>query len=108
MRPSESIPSIMEGFVYRALIGIHSMPPCIGGLAPKIRRGQHAPLGLKPLLLGWSNPDGLDVDELPDAIGGELSAVARAFDPVKRQAWIRGHHAIDEDLTGLDVAGQTA
>src|SRR5215475_13505694 len=39
MRPSESIPSTMEGTVYRALIYIHSTPPCIGGLAPRIRRG---------------------------------------------------------------------
>src|SRR5258705_5450774 len=66
--------------------------------------GAVALLDLAPCL---RDPHCFDVDELADAVLGELAPVARALDPAEGQARIGLHDAIDEHRTGLDLCRQT-
>src|SRR5215468_6894499 len=52
------------------------------------------------------DPDRLDVDELPDALLGDLPAVSRCLDSPEGQARIALYHAVDEDLARLEVLDQ--
>src|SRR5437879_6368125 len=51
-----------------------------------------------------ADPDGLHVAEGPDAVGGQLPAVARALHPAERQLRERGNHPVDEHRPRLEVA----
>src|ERR1700712_3940581 len=53
-----------------------------------------------------AEPDGLDVGELADAVGGELAAVAGGLDAAERERRERPDHAVDERLAGLEVADE--
>src|SRR5262245_50735135 len=57
---------------------------------------------------GRADPDGLDVDELPDAPFAELAAITAALDAAEGQARVGGHHAVDKDGAGLDATGELA
>src|SRR6185295_1441721 len=60
-----------------------------------------------PRCWAWSgDPDGLDVDELADAVLRELAAVARALDPTERQPRVGLDQAVDEHRARLDLRGQ--
>ena len=48
------------------------------------------------------DPDGFDVHEFADAVGGEFASVARTFDPAERDAGIGGDHFVDEDHAGFE------
>src|SRR6476619_3739132 len=52
------------------------------------------------------DPDGLDVDEPPHAIAGELATVPAPLDAAEWDLPVRGRHTVDEDAAGLDLAGQ--
>ena len=52
---------------------------------------------LRPL----PDPDGLDVAELADAVGGELAAVAGALGAAEGQLGALGTDPVDEDHSGL-------
>src|SRR5262249_16096299 len=54
-----------------------------------------------------SHPNRLDVDELADAVGGELPPVAGALQAAKGEPRIAFDHAVDEDAAGLDLVDET-
>jgi hypothetical protein len=61
-----------------------------GGVRVPARRGRLSP-----------DEDGLNIDELLNAIGGEFATIATLFDPAKRQAWIGFHEGVDETTASL-------
>ena len=50
--------------------------------------------------------DGLRVDELTDAQGCKLAAIARHLDAAEGKPRIGGDHAVDEDHTGIKLVGE--
>src|SRR5215510_1922692 len=55
---------------------------------------------------GSGDPDGLDVDELADAVLRQLASVAGALDAAEGHARVGLDDAVDEDRPGLDLLGQ--
>src|SRR5690606_5706521 len=53
-----------------------------------------------------ADPDGLEVAELADAVGGQLAAVSGVLDPAEGQRRVRGDHAVDEHRAGLQVVDE--
>src|ERR1700741_3838265 len=45
---------------------------------------------------GGADPDRARVDDLADALGGELAAVAAALRSAERETRVRGHDTVDE------------
>src|SRR5919199_847570 len=72
--------------------------PPVSGSRPRALLGRRAGRGAR-----LADDDRLDVHELADAEDAELATVAAAFDPAERQPRIRGDHAVDEDIAGLDA-----
>src|SRR5262245_52497928 len=58
------------------------------------------------VLAASADPDGLDVDELTDALLGELPAVAGTLDAAEGQTRVRLDDAVHEHRAGLDLRGE--
>src|SRR5947209_11714400 len=57
---------------------------------------------------GGADPDGLDVDELSDAEGGEFAAIATPLDAAEGQARVACGHAVYENAARFEVASDGA
>src|SRR5436305_5442351 len=54
----------------------------------------------------WADPDSLDVQELPDSEGRELSPIAAVLHAAEGEARVGRRHTVDEDVPGLDAPCQ--
>ena len=55
---------------------------------------------------GFGDDDGLGVEELAHAGGGEFAAVAGALDAAEGQARVAGDDGVEEDGAGLEFDGE--
>src|ERR1043166_5027689 len=49
------------------------------------------------------DPDGLDIDELSDAVHAELAPIARTLHTAKWEPWVGRHHFVHKDQTGFQL-----
>src|SRR6478672_2951545 len=68
-----------------------------------------APLAAAPLWrISLRDVDGLDVDEFPDAVTGELAAVPAFLDAAERQPRVGSHGVVHEHASTFDQVGGDA